>query len=34
LSTVAYAENFHGGGHSVAYGARLFVVCGFCDVTI
>jgi len=31
---VAYAENFRGGFHSVAYGARLFVVCGLCDVTI
>jgi len=31
---VAYAENFHGGFHSVACGGHLFVVCGLCDVTL
>jgi len=34
LHPTANAENFHGGVHSVAYGTRLFVVCGLCDVTI
>jgi len=29
---VAYAENFHGGVHSVAYGGHLYLVCAFCDV--
>jgi len=32
--TVAYAENFHGGFRSVAYGGHLFVVSCLCDVTI
>jgi len=32
--TVAYAENFHGEFHSVAYGGHLFVVRGLRDVTI
>jgi len=30
---MAYAENFHGGFHSVAYGGHLYVVCAVCDVT-
>jgi len=34
LSSVAYAENFHGGFHSVAYGGHLYLVCAVCDVTI
>ena len=33
-STVAYAEIFHGGFQSVAYGGHLFVVGSLCDVTI
>jgi len=33
LKLVAYAENFHG-GHSVAYGGHLYLVCPVCDVTI
>jgi len=32
--SVAYAENFREGFHSVAYGGHLFVVCRLCDVTI
>jgi len=33
--SVAYAENFHGGGVlSVAYGGHLHLVCAVCDVTI
>jgi len=31
---VAYAENFHGGGHSVTYAGDLYLVCAVCDVTI
>jgi len=31
---VAYAENFHGGFHSVAYGGHLCLVCAVYDVTI
>jgi len=31
---VAYAENFHGGVHSVAYGGPLYLVCAVRDVTI
>jgi len=31
---VAYAENFHGGVHSVAHGGHLYLVCLVCDVTI
>jgi len=31
---VAYAENFHGGFHSVAYGGQLYLVCTVCDVTV
>jgi len=31
---VAYAENFHGGFHSVARGVHLYLVCAVCDVTI
>jgi len=31
---MAYAENFHGGVHSVAYGGHLYLVCAICDVTI
>jgi len=34
LCPVAYAENFHGGIHSVAYGGHLYLVCAVCDVTI
>jgi len=30
----AYAENFHGGVHSVAYDCHLYLVCAVCDVTI
>jgi len=29
---VAYAEDFHGGGHSVAYGGHLYVMYAVCDV--
>ena len=32
--SVACAENFHGGLHSVAYGDHLFLVWCLCDVTI
>jgi len=32
--TVVYAENFHGGFHSVAYGGRLYLVCALFYVTI
>jgi len=32
--TVAYAENFHEGFHSVADGGHLYLVCAVCDVTI
>jgi len=31
---VAYAENFHGGVHSVAYGGQLQLVRAVCHVTI
>jgi len=31
---VAYAENFHGAVHWVAYGGHLYLVCAVCDVTI
>jgi len=31
---MAYAENFHGGFHSVACGGHLHLVCVVCDVTI
>jgi len=31
---VAYAENFHGGVQSVAFGGHLHLVCAVCDVTI
>ena len=31
---VAYAEIFHGGVNSVAYGGHLFLVWAVCDVTI
>jgi len=31
---VVYAENFHGGVHSVAYGGHLFLVCAVRDITI
>jgi len=31
---MAYAENFHGGVHSVADGGNLYLVCAVCDVTI
>ena len=31
---VAYAENFHEGVHSVAYGGHLYLVCSVCVVTI
>jgi len=34
FETVPYAENFHGGVHSVAYGGHLYLVCAVCDVTI
>jgi len=34
LYAVAYAENFHGGFHSGAYGGHLYLVCTVCDVTI
>jgi len=30
---VAYAENFHGGFHSVACGGHLYLVCAVRDVT-
>jgi len=33
-TAVAYAENFHGGVHSVAYGGYVYLVCTVCDVTI
>jgi len=33
LSAVAYAENFHGVFHSVAYDGHLYLVCAVCDVT-
>ena len=32
--SVANAENFHGGVHSLAYGGHLYLVCTVCDVTI
>jgi len=32
--TVAYAENVHGGLHSVAYGGNLYLVCAVCDIAI
>jgi len=31
---VAYAENCHGGFHTVAYGGHLYMMCAVCDVTI
>jgi len=31
---VAYAEHFHGGGHSVAYDGHLYLICAVFDVTI
>jgi len=34
LRSMAYAENFHGGVHSVAYGGHLYLVCTVYDVTI
>jgi len=34
LPSVAYAENFPGGLHSLAYGGHLYLVCAVCDVTI
>jgi len=30
----SYAENFHGGFHSVAYRGHLYLVCAVCYVTI
>jgi len=32
--SVAYAENFHEGDHSMACGGNLYLVCAVCDVTI
>jgi len=32
--SVAYAESFHGGFHSVACGGHLYFVCAVCDVAI
>jgi len=34
LWSVAYAENLHGGFHSVAYGGHLYLVCAIYYVTI
>jgi len=34
LNPVAYAENFHGGVYSVAFGGHLYLVCAVRDVTI
>jgi len=31
---VAYAENFHGGFLSAAYGGHFYFVCAVCDVII
>jgi len=31
---VAYAENIHGGFHSVTYDGHLHLLCAVCDVTI
>jgi len=33
-ATVGYAENFHGGFHSLTDGGHLYLVCAVCDVTI
>jgi len=32
--SVVYAENFHGGVHSVAHDLHLYLACALCDVTI
>jgi len=32
--TTQYAENFHGGFYSVAFGGHLYLVCAVCGVTI
>ena len=34
LCPVAYAENFHGWVHLVAYGSHLYLVCVVCEITI
>jgi len=34
IRAAAYAENFHGGFHTVAYGGHLQLVCALCDVII